>query len=67
MSNSFKQNINRDAMLVRLNMAGMQVIAGQRFDMTPDQLLQHGKWLAKQPKSYRDKVVAKVEEIIDAE
>lgn len=67
MKEMFEQDVERDGMLVRMCMAGMQLQAGQKFDMKPDVLLQHGRWLQAQPEPYILQVVQKVEEIMDKE
>lgn len=67
MAEQFEQDLDRDVMLVRMCMAGQQVAAGHRYSLRPDELLQHGRWLNAQPESYIEQVVAKVEQIMDAE
>lgn len=59
----FEQNLERDAGLVKLCMAGAPVLAGIRFGLTPDELLAHGEWLRAQPEAYIDRVVRRVEEM----
>jgi metal-dependent amidase/aminoacylase/carboxypeptidase family protein len=63
----FEPDVNRDAMLIRLCMVGMQMQAGQRYNMKPDDLIAHGEWLRAQSEEYTAQVVAKVEEIMDSE
>jgi hypothetical protein len=60
---TFEQNVDRDAGLVVMCMAGAQVPAGIRFGLTPDELLAHGEWLRAQPGEYIDRVVRRVEEM----
>ena len=67
MTEMFQQDLDRDGVIVRMCMAGAQVQAGIKFDMKPDVLLQHGRWLAAQPEAYITQVVQRVEEIMDKE
>jgi hypothetical protein len=63
MSKSQKPNIDYDARLVFLCMRGMQLQAGIEFGITPSELQKRADWLRKQPETYVNSVVARVEEM----
>lgn len=60
---TFKRDVKLDATLVHAGMRGLFPLAAMGLGLKPDEAFGRAEWFKKQPKAYRDKVVAEVLEM----